>query len=64
MKKFVKLTTKNSDGTYRMSWVDRDIIVELVQITGTQAENNEGTCETINGAIFPIVGFNETLETL
>ncbi len=64
MKKFVKLTTKLSDGSLRRAWVDIDIILELSQNSATQWSNDEGTCETTLGAVFNIVGFNETIESL
>jgi len=64
MKKFVKITTKLSDGNFLRQWIDSDIIVELTQNSATQWSNDEGSLETINGAIVPIVGFNETIESL
>jgi len=64
MKKFVKITTRLSDGNFMRQWIDSDIIVELTQNSATQWGNDEGTLETINGAIVPIVGFNETIESL
>ena len=45
-------------------WIDSDIIVELTQNSATQWSNDEGSLETINGAVIPIVGFNETIESL
>lgn len=64
MKKFVKITTKLSDGNFMRQWIDSDIIVELTQNSATQWSNDEGTLETINGAVLPIVGFNETIDSL
>lgn len=64
MKKFVKITTKLSDGNFMRQWIDSDIIVELTQNSATQWSNDEGSLETINGAVIPIVGFNETIESL
>lgn len=64
MKKFVKITTKLSDGNFMRQWIDSDIIVELTQNSATQWGNDEGTLETVNGAVLPIVGFNETIESL
>ena len=64
MKKFVKITTKNSDKSLLRQWIDSDIIVELTQNSATQWSNDEGYLETVNGASIPIVGFNETIESL
>lgn len=63
MSHFVKLTTVN-EGGYLFSWVDQDSIKHLSQTSGAQAESNEGTCEMEDGTIFPVVGFNETIQTL
>lgn len=64
MKKFVKITTKLSDGNFVREWIDSDIIVGLTQNSATQWGNDEGTLETINRAVIHIVGFNETIESL
>jgi hypothetical protein len=64
MKKFVKITTRNSDGSYAREWIDIDSIVELAQRTNEEAGNNEGTLQTINGAIIPIIDFNATIDSL
>jgi len=63
MSHFVKLTTV-TEGGYLFSWVDQDAIKQLTQTSGAQAESNEGTCEFEDGTIIPVVGFNETLQTL
>jgi hypothetical protein len=64
MKKFVKITTRLSDGNVLRQWIDIDIIVELTQNSATQWSNDEGTLETVNGAIIPIISFNETIDAL
>ena len=64
MKKFVKITTRNSDGSYAREWIDINSIVELAQRSNVEAGNNEGTVETVKGAIIPIIDFNATIESL
>jgi hypothetical protein len=64
MKKFVKITTRNSDGSYRRDWVDINLIVQLSQNSNEEAGNNEGTLETTNGAKMSIIDFNATIESL
>ena len=49
MSHFVKLTTLTEDGNFLRTWIDQDDIVELSQNSATQASNNEGTCELIDG---------------
>jgi hypothetical protein len=63
MKKFVKITTRNEDGSILRSWVDQETIAELSQ-TIQQQGDNEGTCEFVDGTIFAIITFNETLNSL
>jgi hypothetical protein len=63
MSNFVKLTTRIDEG-YLRTWVHADSIVELSQNSATQAENNEGTCEFVDGEIIELVAFNETIDSL
>lgn len=63
MKKFVKITTRNEDGSILRSWVDQEKIAELSQ-TIQQQGDNEGTCAFVNGSVILIITFNETLESL
>jgi hypothetical protein len=64
MKKFVKITTRNSDGSYAREWIDINSIIELAQRTNEEAGNNEGTVETTKGATIKIIDFNATIESL
>ena len=64
MKKFVKITTRNSDGSYAREWIDIDSIIELAQRTNEEAGNNEGTIETTKGSTIKIIDFNATIESL
>jgi hypothetical protein len=64
MKKFVKITTRNSDGSYAREWIDINSIIELAQRTNEEAGNNEGTVETTYGATIKIIDFNATIESL
>jgi hypothetical protein len=64
MKKFVKITTRNSDGSYAREWIDINSIIELAQRTNEEAGNNEGTVETVKGATIKIIDFNATIESL
>jgi hypothetical protein len=50
MKKFVKITTRNEDGSILRSWIDQETIAELSQ-TIQQQGDNEGTCEFVDGTI-------------
>jgi hypothetical protein len=63
MKKFVKITTRNSDGSIVRSWVDQEKIAELSQ-TIEQQWNNEGTCAFVNKSVISIITFNETINSL
>jgi len=63
MSNFVKLTTRIEEG-YLRTWVNADSISELSQNSATQAENNEGTCEFVDGEIIELVAFNETIDSL
>jgi hypothetical protein len=63
MKKFVKITTRNEDGSILRSWIDQETIAELSQ-TIQQQGDNEGTCEFVDGTIIAIITFNETLNSL
>jgi hypothetical protein len=64
MKKFVKITTRLEDGNILRSWIDQDFIHQLTQNSATQAGNNEGTCEFLDGETIEIITFNETLDSL
>jgi hypothetical protein len=64
MKKFVKITTRNSDGSYAREWIDINSIIELAQRTNEEAGNNEGTIETVKGATIKVIDFNATIESL
>ena len=64
MKKFVKITTRNSDGSYAREWIDINSIVELAQRTNEEAGNNEGIIETTKGSTIKIIDFNATIESL
>jgi hypothetical protein len=64
MKKFVKITTRNSDGSYAREWIDIDSIIELAQRSNEEAGNNEGTVETVKGATIKVIDFNATIESL
>lgn len=64
MSHFVKLTTLTEDGNFLMSWIDQDAIKVLSQNSATQASDNNGTCEFVDGTIIQLIGFNETIETL
>ena len=63
MGNFVKLTTRNEDGSYLRTWVHADSILGLSQ-DGTQASNNEGSCDTVEGDTIELVAFNETIDSL
>lgn len=63
MKKFVKITTRNEDGSILRTWIDQEKIAQLSQ-TIQQQGDNEGTCEFIDGTIIAIITFNETLDSL
>jgi hypothetical protein len=63
MKKFVKITTRNSDGSIVRSWIDQEQIAQLSQHTQQQGDN-EGTCRFADGSILELITFNETLDSL
>jgi hypothetical protein len=63
MKKFVKITTRNEDGSIVRSWIDQEQIAQLSQHTQQQGDN-EGTCRFIDGSILELITFNETLDSL
>jgi hypothetical protein len=63
MKKFVKITTRNSDGSIVRSWIDQEQIAQLSQHTQQQGDN-EGTCRFVDGSILELITFNETLDSL
>lgn len=64
MSHFVKLTTRTEDGNYERMWVDQGVIKILSQNSTTQASNNEGTCELVNGDVIQLISFNETIDSL
>jgi hypothetical protein len=64
MKKFVKITTRLEDGNVLRSWIDQSFIHKLSQNSATQAGDNAGTCEFLDGEIIEIITFNETLDSL
>ena len=63
MKKFVKITTRNEDGSIVRSWIDQEQIAQLSQHTQQQGDN-EGTCRFVDGSIIELITFNETLDSL
>jgi hypothetical protein len=63
MKKFVKITTRNEDGSIVRSWIDQEQIAQLSQHTQQQGDN-EGTCRFVDGSILELITFNETLDSL
>lgn len=63
MKKFVKITTRNEDGSIVRSWIDQKQIAQLSQHTQQQGDN-EGTCRFVDGSILELITFNETLDSL
>ncbi len=63
MKKFVKITTRNQDGSIVRSWIDQEQIAQLSQHTQQQGDN-EGTCRFVDGSILELITFNETLDSL
>jgi hypothetical protein len=64
MAKFVKITTRNEDGSYLRTWIDVENIYKLTQNSATQAGNNEGTLEWGDGEVLDIIDFNATLDSL
>jgi len=64
MKKFVKIATRLEDGNVLRSWIDQDFIHQLSQNSATQAGDNAGTCEFIDGDTIEIITFNETIDSL
>ena len=63
MKKFVKITTRNSDGSIVRSWIDQEQVAQLSQDIPQQG-NNEATCILVDGTIIELIAFNETLDSL
>jgi hypothetical protein len=63
MKKFIKITTRNEDGSIVRSWIDQEQIAQLSQHTQQQGDN-EGTCRFVDGSILELITFNETLDSL
>ena len=63
MKKFVKITTRNEDGSIVINWIDQEEIAQLSQ-TIKQQGDNEGTCRFVDGSILELITFNETLDSL
>jgi len=63
MKKFIKITTRNEDGSIVRSWIDQEQIAQLSQHTQQQGDN-EGTCRFVDGLILELITFNETLDSL
>ena len=63
MKKFVKITTRNEDGSIVRNWIDQEEIAQLSQ-TIKQQGDNEGTCTFVNDATLELIAFNETLDSL
>lgn len=63
MKKFVKITTRNQDGSIVRSWIDQEQVSQLSQHTQQQGDN-EGTCRFVDGSILELIAFNETLDSL
>jgi hypothetical protein len=61
---FVKLTTRNEDGSYTRTWLDQASIKELSQNGVTQAGENAGTAVFVDGTTIELCAFNETLDTL
>ena len=64
MSHFVKLTTLTEDGNFLRSWVEQGTIKTLSQNSATQAGDNNGTCEFVDGTVIQLIGFNETIESL
>jgi hypothetical protein len=64
MSHFVKLTTLTEDGNFLRSWVEQGTIKTLSQNSATQANDNNGTCEFVDGTVIQLIGFNETIESL
>lgn len=64
MKKFAKITTRNEDGSYLRTWIDQDFIHQVTQNSATQAGNNEGTCEFIDGETIELIDFSSTVDSL
>lgn len=63
MKKFIKITTRNDDGSILRSWIDQEQVAQLSQHTQQQGDN-EGTCRFVDGSILELITFNETLDSL
>lgn len=63
MKKFIKITTRNEDGSIVRSWIDQEQVAQLSQHTQQQGDN-EGTCRFVDGSIIELITFNETLDSL
>ena len=63
MKKFIKITTRNEDGTLVRSWIDQDTVAQLSQHT-QQEGDNEGTCRFVDGSIIELIAYNETIDSL
>jgi len=63
MKKFIKITTRNEDGSIVRSWIDQEQVAQLSQHIQQQG-NNEGTCRFVDGSILELITFNETLDSL
>lgn len=63
MKKFVKITTRNEDGSILRCWIDQEKIAELTQTIQQQGDNT-GTCGFVSGKLVAIIAFNETLDSL
>jgi hypothetical protein len=63
MSKFIKITTRNEDGSILRSWVDQEKVSQLSQ-TIQQQGDNEGTCIFVDETIIAIIAFNETLDSL
>ncbi len=63
MKKFIKITTRNEDGSIVRSWIDQEQVAQLSQHTQQQGDN-EGTCRFVDGSILELITFNETLDSL
>ena len=63
MKKFVKITTRNEDGSILRSWIDQEKIDQLSQNIKQQGDN-EGSLISVDGTIINLIAFNETLDSL
>lgn len=63
MKKFIKITTRNEDGSIVRNWIDQEVVAQLSQ-TIQQQGDNEGTCRFVDGETIELITFNETLDSL